>query len=482
MIRVALFLIAVALFALGFAWFADRPGEVSIVWGGWRVETSVMVGGVALLILVAALIFVWSLLRGVFSGPRRVREYWQRRQGAQGHLAISRGLIAIGAGDIRAAQKYTSDAQRLAPAEPLTLLLGAQTAQLAGDREAAEKTFRAMAGRPDTKLLGLRGLFVEAQRRADGNAAKLYAEEAAQSAPSLPWAGQAVLQLRSAAGDWAGALEMLERNRKTAAADKADYKRKRAVLLTAQALSLEHSDRDNAKTFALEAVKLAPDFVPAAALAGRFLAEAGELRKASRVVRAAWKDNPHPDLASAYIHLRFGDTARERLLACEGARGRASRSSGKRADGRARRARCARIRRRARGAGPAHGAADTARGAPHGGDRAHRARRRRPRTAMDGARAQCRARSGLDRGWLRVGALAADVAGLRPARCVRVEGAAGRTRRAVRAARGYGAAGAGRAGDHVARNPRATGSREPRRSRASERSVRRGAGPCASIL
>lgn len=313
MIRVALFLIVVALAALGAAWFADRPGEVAIVWGGWRVETTVMVGAVAILILVAVLILIWSLFRNVIAGPRRVKEYWRRRRGAQGHLAISRGLIAIGAGDVRAAQKYTGDAQRLAPSEPLTLLLGAQTAQLAGDRAAAEKTFRAMASRADTKLLGLRGLFVEAQRRADGNAAKLYAEEAAQSAPSLPWAGQAVLQLRSAAGDWAGALELLERNRKTAAADKADYRRKRAVLLTARALSLEHSDRDNAKAFALEAAKLAPDFVPAAVLAGRFLAEAGELRKASRVIRTAWKDNPHPDLASAYIHIRFGDTARERL-------------------------------------------------------------------------------------------------------------------------------------------------------------------------
>jgi HemY protein len=313
MIRVALFFIAVALAALGVAWFADRPGEVAIVWNGWRVETSVMVGAIAIIVLVAALILVWSALRGVIAGPRRLRDYWQRRRGAQGYAAISRGLIAIGAGDVRAAQKYTNDAQRLAPSEPLTLLLGAQTAQLAGDRAAAEKTFRAMAGRADTKLLGLRGLFVEAQRRADGNAAKLYAEEAAQSAPSLPWAGQAVLQLRSAAGDWAGALDMLDRNRKTAAADKADYRRKRAVLLTARALSLEHSDRDNAKIFALEAVKLAPDFVPAAALAGRFLAEAGELRKASRVIRTAWKVNPHPDLASAYIHIRFGDTARERL-------------------------------------------------------------------------------------------------------------------------------------------------------------------------
>ena len=42
MIRVALFFIAVALAALGVAWFADRPGEVAIVWNGWRIETSVM--------------------------------------------------------------------------------------------------------------------------------------------------------------------------------------------------------------------------------------------------------------------------------------------------------------------------------------------------------------------------------------------------------------------------------------------------------
>ena len=71
MIRVTLFFIAVALAALGVAWFADRPGEVAIVWGGWRVETSVMVGAVAILVLVAALILVWSLLRGVIVAPRR---------------------------------------------------------------------------------------------------------------------------------------------------------------------------------------------------------------------------------------------------------------------------------------------------------------------------------------------------------------------------------------------------------------------------
>ena len=38
---------------------------------------------------------------------------------------------------------------------------------MAGDRGGAERAFRAMARRDDTKLLGLRGLYIEAQRRDD---------------------------------------------------------------------------------------------------------------------------------------------------------------------------------------------------------------------------------------------------------------------------------------------------------------------------
>jgi HemY protein len=67
----------------------------------------------------------------------------------------------------------------------------------------------------------------------------------------------------------------------------------------------------------LEAVKLEPTLVPAASLAGRMLAEAGELRKASRIVAKAWRANPHPDLAQTYSELRFGDAARDRLSRVE---------------------------------------------------------------------------------------------------------------------------------------------------------------------
>ncbi len=57
--------------------------------------------------------------------------------------------------------------------------------------------------------------------------------------------------------------------------------------------------------------------MPAAALAGRVLAEAGALRKASRVVNIAWDAQPHPDLAQVLGNLRFGDVARDRLKRIE---------------------------------------------------------------------------------------------------------------------------------------------------------------------
>jgi HemY protein len=157
-----------------------------------------------------------------------------------------------------------------------------------------------MARRDDTKLLGLRGLYIEAQRRNDHATARHVAEEAAHVVPGLTWAGQAVLDDRSAASNWAGALEALDQMK--SALDKHEYRRKRAVLLTARALALETIERDTARAAVLEAVKLAPDLVPAAAFAGRRLSEAGEQRKARRILEHAWELSPHPDLADACRH------------------------------------------------------------------------------------------------------------------------------------------------------------------------------------
>ena len=78
-------------------------------------------------------------------------------------------------------------------------------------------------------------------------------------------------------------------------------------------MSLENTDRATASELAQEAVKLAPGLVPAAALGGRLLAAAGDRRKAGRILEAAWREGPHPDIADAYADLVPGASARERL-------------------------------------------------------------------------------------------------------------------------------------------------------------------------
>src|SRR5947208_7364743 len=220
MVRIILFLGLIALAAAGGAWVADQTGDVSLSWGGWRVETTVPVFALALGVTIVAAVILWSILRGLWRTPQRIRRKRHERRHARGRHAITQGLLAIGHGDSSGARRHADDARRHAAHDPLALLLTAQTAQLEGDREGAQRAFRAMAEREDTRLLGLRGLFIEAQRADDPRAAVAVAEQALKLAPGATWAAQAVLGYRCAQRDWKGALAILDNNLASGLIDK----------------------------------------------------------------------------------------------------------------------------------------------------------------------------------------------------------------------------------------------------------------------
>ena len=317
MIRIVSFLLLTALAAYGASWVASQAGDVTLTWGGWRVQATLPVFALALCMIILAALIAWSILSALWRMPGKIRRGRRERRHARGRHAITHGLLAVGHGDAAAARQHADVARRLAGHDPLTLLLHAQSAQLDGDRERANSTFRTMAEREDTRLLGLRGLFIEAQRADDPVAAVMAAEEALKISPSSTWASHAVLGFRCAQGDWAGALKILDNDLESGLIDKATYRRRRGVLLTARALELETLDRDLSRENAMEAVKLAPTLVPAAVLAAKFESEAHQVRRAMRIVEAAWLAHPHPDLADAYSHVRLGDAARQRLVRVE---------------------------------------------------------------------------------------------------------------------------------------------------------------------
>jgi HemY protein len=312
MFRLLMFLAALGLAAWGLMWLSDNPGVVTLDWRGVEYRFSLMLALEAVAALAVVLAIVWALLRFVFRIPSLVTVGAQARRHEKGLLALSRGMIAVGAGDARAAAKHAADAARLAENEPMTKLLRAQAAQLAGDRDGAIQAYNAMLDHPETHGLGLRGLHLEARRGGDHEAALQYAMRANAHAPAA-WAGQAVLDDRARRGDWAGALATVDSNAGAGLIDRPTANRWRAVIKTAMSGEKMERDPKGALAQAQEACRLAPTFVPAAAICGRLTADAGDYRRATKILERAYAQTPHPDLANVYLRVRHGDSTADRL-------------------------------------------------------------------------------------------------------------------------------------------------------------------------
>ncbi len=305
---------------------------------------------------------LWSIVRGILRSPEQVSLFFRHRRAVKGYLAITRGLIAVGAGDLRIARKAADRG-------------GAAVARRSAGA-AAHRAIGADGRRPRRRRARL-PRHDRARRHQAARPARALHRSAAPRRCRRPrgWSPRKRARQRRrrpgpdrrcstiAAPPPTGPARSLRSMHMKGALEKADYRRKRAVLLTARALALEEIDRDAARVAVLEAVKLAPDLVPAAALAGRRLAEAGEQRKARKILEKAWAINPHPGYRRGLRQLALrrqraraaGTYAETRRQGAGPARRRACRG--------ARRARCARVRqsrarrwrpicRRRRGASP----------------------------------------------------------------------------------------------------------------------------------
>ncbi len=315
MIRILVFLLVVFALGLGFSWLADRPGDMVVTFDGYQYQVSLMVAAVAVVAIVAAVMIVWWLVKSIWNSPYAIARHFRVRQRDRGYQALSTGMIAAGAGDGALARKKNKEAAKLirSDQEPLVQLLDAQASLLEGDHEGARAKFEAMLDDPEMRLLGLRGLYLEAERLGDRNAARHYAGRAAASAPQLAWAAESTLEDLVQRGDWDGALKLIDAQKSTKQIDREAANRRRAVLLTAKAEALLDGDTAAARTAALEANRLQPNFAPAAVVAARALFRNNDVRKGSKILETAWRAEPHPEIAELYIHARPGDAVQDRL-------------------------------------------------------------------------------------------------------------------------------------------------------------------------
>jgi HemY protein len=315
MIRILFFLVVVFALGIGFAWLADRPGDLELTFNSYRYEITLMVAAVAVTAVVATIMVVWWLTKAIWNSPHTIARYFRVRRRDRGYQALSTGMIAAGAGDAAKARQLNKQAAKLirSETEPLINLLDAQTSLLEGDHDAARQKFETMLDDPEMRLLGLRGLYLEAERLGDRAAARHYAGRAAQVAPQLVWASTATLEEKTERGDWDGALKLLDGQKSSRQIERDVANRRRAVLLTAKAMSLMDTDPVTAKNAALEANRLQPDLVPAALVAAKALFRQNDIRKGTKILEAIWKIEPHPEVGDLYIHARPGDATHDRL-------------------------------------------------------------------------------------------------------------------------------------------------------------------------
>ncbi|TCU16554.1 heme biosynthesis protein HemY [Rhizobium sullae] len=319
MIRLVVFVALVVVLGYGFSWLADRPGDLSLVWEGRLYQAKLIVATSGLIALIAVVMIAWWLIRTVWTSPHSVTRYFRARKRDRGYQALSTGLIAAGAGNALLARKMAARSRGLirADQEPLINLLEAQAALIEGRHDEARAKFEAMANDPETRELGLRGLYLEAKRLGASEAARQYAEKAADNAPYLPWAAQATLEYRSQSGRWDDAIRLLEQQKAARVVEKQDADRLRGVLLTARADDKLESNPAGARDDAMHALKLIADFEPAAIIAAKALFREDKLRKAASILEQSWKAGPHPEIGRTYVLARSGDSSVDRLKRAE---------------------------------------------------------------------------------------------------------------------------------------------------------------------
>lgn len=312
--RLLAFLLLTGLAVAGAVWLADHPGEVTIRWQGWRIDTTVPVLLAFLAVLLVALSVLNRLVRTVFGAPGRWFE--SRRVGRQhkGYAALADGLAAAASGDALRAGKLARKADRLLCDPAVTGLLTAQAARLSGDDDQLRDRYRTMIGRKETAFLGHKGLAELALKSGDRDTARAEAGQAFLLQPGAEGLAGMLLDLQVEAGAWAEAEQVLRAARRRNALPAADLARRRALILLGRAEeALRAGNEAQALDWALDARDADPLFIPAIALAADLLRRRGKGRKAASLLKAAFKATPHPLLIAGWQALGEGENALERV-------------------------------------------------------------------------------------------------------------------------------------------------------------------------
>jgi len=321
LLKILFFVVLVAALTLGAGMLLESDAGLRVVFAGWEITLRPLQ---MVIVAVIALIAVWLLLKlaGLLVATLRfltgdetaISRYFNRSRERRGFKALADGMMAIASGDGREAMVKAARAERLLARPELTNLLAAQAAELAGDKKKATDTYKLLLQDDRTRFVGVRGLMKQKLAEGDTETGLKLAEKAFALKPAHSETQDVLLRLQAGNSDWKGARKTLTAKLKSGALPRDVHKRRDAVLALSEARDvIEEGGTIQAREAAIEANRLSPDLVPAAAMAARSYIEQGKIRYATRVIKKAWEAQPHPDLAAVFAEIAPDETAEARV-------------------------------------------------------------------------------------------------------------------------------------------------------------------------
>ncbi len=281
--RLLAILVLALLVLAGVWWLGNLPGVVVVRLGDITASARVPVAAIGLVLLFLLLYAIVRLLLGLVRLPRTLRRWRGRRRRALGDRAVTRALVALAAGEAGDARHHAGRALRLLGPVPQSLVLVAEAARLAALPGEAESAYGRLAADPEAAFLGLRGLIRSAIEREDWAQANALAARAEAAHPGAAWLRAERVRLAVRSQDWSAALAL------------AGPEAPRAAFAAAAATAA--TDPSEGLRLARRAFEADPALAPAALAYAQRLRESGREGRALKVIRRAWSESPHPDLA-----------------------------------------------------------------------------------------------------------------------------------------------------------------------------------------
>lgn len=319
--KILIFVAIIALLTIGAGYLMESQGGVQVTLGGTEYTFDPLESVVVGLILVAALWLIFKVLSFLLAVARflsgdetALSRFFARNRERKGFQALSEGMMALASGEGRLAMSKSAKAEKYLQKPELTNLLTAQAAEMTGDTKKAAETYKKLIANDATRFVGIRGIMKQKLTEGDADTARKLAEKALTLKPRHVETQDVLLKLQTQAEDWSGARGTLNAKLKFGSLPRDVYNRREAVLALSEATKILDEDASvESREKAIEANRISPDLVPAAAMAARSYIEKGRPKNAVRILKKAWSAQPHPDLAAAFAEIEPGESPQDRV-------------------------------------------------------------------------------------------------------------------------------------------------------------------------